>query len=422
MQDGLRFSLVLVDGDGQQVSPTEVDSGSVVSQLAASPQEFLDLAELVLGQATALRAAAVVAMSLDEPYGADAVIEELMVARQISKRSAQYLWGSSVGLMDHPAVWQALMAGDVDVGRARVITQVLGLIPLSLEDGSPNPDYEALCGEVIATGLAQAGQQTAGRLRRTLERILQRHDPDTLRRKRRKRRKGLRERGVWVDHRDDGTADFSARLASEDAEALYAAIRSQAMATESDSETGFDERMAAALMELVLPSTGPNRARIQVNVNVTIPVESLADLTDEPGTVSGYGVLPAEVARRLAAGDARWRGVLTTTRSGQALEVGRYHYRPSSALSRFVRIRDGSCRFPGCAVPATECDLDHLIPFPRGLTTEGNLHALCRSHHRMKHDGRWVVDGLPDGGLRWRSPLGSEATTYPAVDEYREAA
>lgn len=419
MSKEVRIALVMVDADGQPLQPMEVDCESVVAAAARSPREFLDAAEKALGQATALRAAAVQAMSADEPYGADGVIAELMVARLISKRSAAHLWGSSVGLTDRPRVWQALLAGEVDVGRARVITDVAGLVPLSLADGAPNPDYEALCEEVVTTGLAKAGQQTAGRLRRTLERILRRHDPDALVRK---RRKGLRERGVWVDHRDDGTADFSARLASEDAEALYAAIRKHALAAESESEVSFDERMAGALMELVLPSTGSNRARIQVSVNVTIPVDSLAGLSDMPGEVSGYGVLPAEVARRLAAGDARWRGVLTNAHSGEVFDSGRYHYRPSAALDRQVRIRDGSCRFPGCAVPAKECDLDHLVPFPVGPTEAANLHALCRRHHRMKHDGRWRVDALPDGGLRWCSPLGSAAITYPVGVETRAVA
>ena len=39
-------------------------------------------------------------------------------------------------------------------------------------------------------------------------------------------------------------------------------------------------------------------------------------------------------------------------------------YRPSTALDEFVRIRDLTCRFPGCDRPAEYCDLDHTMPWP----------------------------------------------------------
>ena len=140
---------------------------------------------------------------------------------------------------------------------------------------------------------------------------------------------------------------------------------------------------------------------------MTIPIDSLAGLSDTPGTLSGYGVLPADLVRRLAAGDTRWRHILTDRATGAVLDVGTWSYRPPSALDRHVRTRDVTCRFPGCTVPARECDLDHLIPFPQGPTNAANLHALCRRHHQLKHDDHWTVEPLPNSGLRWTSPLGN---------------
>ncbi len=61
-------------------------------------------------------------------------------------------------------------------------------------------------------------------------------------------------------------------------------------------------------------------------------------------------------------------------------------YQPSAAVERAVRLRDLTCRFPGCDRPAVVCDLDHTIPFnhadPRngGLTVPWNLKCLCRHH------------------------------------------
>ena len=85
-------------------------------------------------------------------------------------------------------------------------------------------------------------------------------------------------------------------------------------------------------------------------------------------------------------------------------------------FNRHVRTRDVTCRFPGCTVPARECDLDHLIPFPQGPTNAANLHALCRRHHQLKHDDNWTVEPLPNSGLRWTSPLGTTRDTWPDPD------
>jgi hypothetical protein len=163
------------------------------------------------------------------------------------------------------------------------------------------------------------------------------------------------------------------------------------------------------------PGSGRGRGRVTVStqINVTIPIDSLAGLADTPGTLSGYGVLPADLVRRLAAGDTRWRHILTDRATGAVLDVGTWSYRPPSALDRHVRTRDVTCRFPGCTVPARECDLDHLIPFPQGPTNAANLHALCRRHHQLKHDDHWTVQPLPNSGLRWTSPLGTTRDTWP---------
>ena len=117
---------------------------------------------------------------------------------------------------------------------------------------------------------------------------------------------------------------------------------------------------------------------------------------------------------------AAWRHVLTDRATGALLDVGSWSYRPPAALARHVRTRDVTCRFPGCSVPARDCDLDHLIPFPVGPTSADNLHALCRRHHRLKHDDNWAVQALPDHGLRWTSPLGTTRDTWPDADHAHE--
>jgi hypothetical protein len=346
-------------------------------------------------------------------------------------------------------VWAALSRGLIDLTRAGILAQALVEIPFVDADGLERPTYAAERAELLADGLAYAEDHTARRLELYLQRRLtQLGCGDRPKR----RRKALAERGVWVSHLGDGTADLVARLASADAERVYATIRATALADRNGDPSHDAEQpreplglwMAAAVVDLVLGPAGPRSLRPRLDrssrppdgsdaaerepdtpsrtarartvdtvINVTIPVDSLAGLRDAPASIGGFGVLPAEDARRLAAGDARWRHILTCRTTGAVLDVGTLSYRPPAALDRHVRLRDGTCRFPGCEVPARECDLDHLIPFPLGPTSAENLHCLCRRHHGLKHEGGWRVEATPDQGLRWRSPQGATATTYP---------
>ncbi|GLB63108.1 hypothetical protein NCCP2495_09860 [Dietzia sp. NCCP-2495] len=95
-------------------------------------------------------------------------------------------------------------------------------------------------------------------------------------------------------------------------------------------------------------------------------------------------------------------------------------YRPRAELARRIRLRDGTCRHPGCTVSAESCDLDHCVPFnhddPKsgGLTVESNLGALCRRHHRFKTFAGWRYEMSPDGTLVITCPDGTTMVTRPS--------
>jgi hypothetical protein len=149
-------------------------------------------------------------------------------------------------------------------------------------------------------------------------------------------------------------------------------------------------------------------------VHVTVPVATALGMGDQPGELAGYGPVPASMARRLA-GTASWRKVTVDPMTGAVSGIERTPYTPSAALADLVRIRDATCRFPGCRQPARRCDLDHIVPWPDGPTTAGNLAALCRHHHRLKHQTRWTVRAGPGGDLLWTSPAGQQYSTSPAA-------
>jgi hypothetical protein len=146
--------------------------------------------------------------------------------------------------------------------------------------------------------------------------------------------------------------------------------------------------------------------RRPVSVSLTIDLPTLLGLAENPGQLQGYGAIPANVARELAA-DGKWRRFITDPTSGELLDCGRETYLPPQHLVDFLMARDRTCRFPGCAQPAHRTDIDHAIPWDEGgETSRENLGLLCRRHHQMKTHGGWKLNSFKDGSCEWISPRG----------------
>lgn len=129
------------------------------------------------------------------------------------------------------------------------------------------------------------------------------------------------------------------------------------------------------------------------------------------GVIIGGPILPGPVVARAALTAT----IVPIIHPGNAPPEPRYT--PSAALADFVRSRDLTCRFPGCNVPATECDIDHTIPYPIGPTQASNLKCVCRNNHLLKTfwGGAvgWRDRQRPDGTVIWTAPGGQTYTTHP---------
>ncbi|HEY3261703.1 MAG TPA: HNH endonuclease signature motif containing protein, partial [Pseudonocardiaceae bacterium] len=71
------------------------------------------------------------------------------------------------------------------------------------------------------------------------------------------------------------------------------------------------------------------------------------------------------------------------------------------AIRRAIELRDRSCRYAGCEVPAQHCDIHHKLPWAVGGPTDYHNGVLaCRHHHTQAHkyhptfraDGRFTVN------------------------------
>ena len=163
--------------------------------------------------------------------------------------------------------------------------------------------------------------------------------------------------------------------------------------------------LSAALSDS-LETVKPHRRPVTVNVTIDLP--TLLGLAENPGQLSGYGAIPASVARELAS-DATWKRFITDPQTGNLLDYGREKYEPPQALVDFLLARDRTCRFPGCRQPATRSDIDHAHSWDSGGETNiENLGLLCRRHHRLKTHGRWGLVSNEDGSCEWTSPVGKK--------------
>lgn len=160
------------------------------------------------------------------------------------------------------------------------------------------------------------------------------------------------------------------------------------------------------------------QAHIRATVQLTVPVLSLLGVTEEPGNLDGYGPIDPDTAARLAVTAPTMTRILTHPETGAILSVGREQYRVPAELQRAVRLRDTTCRAPGCGRRARRCDLDHTTAWQHGGTTAvDNLACLCRHHHRLKHQPGWQLEQGHAGTLNWTTPDGRQYETRPELVE-----
>ncbi|WP_341395607.1 HNH endonuclease signature motif containing protein, partial [Arthrobacter sp. G119Y2] len=92
-------------------------------------------------------------------------------------------------------------------------------------------------------------------------------------------------------------------------------------------------------------------------------------------------------------------------------------------LKQLLRVRDGTCRFPGCRTNAVISEIDHTKPWAQGGPTDhDNLEHLCRRHHMFKTKGFWKACQPSPGIIEWTSPGGRKYRTEPRLALARDTA
>lgn len=332
-----------------------------------------------------------------------------------------------------PDVHAALRAGQIDIPRARVFCDVLSVLP------------DEVARESAAQVLPFAEGLTTGQLRARLQRLVITIDPDAARKR---RDKSVVDRRLDHGLLPEGTAHLGGtNLPAERAAAATARIDAIARAARrGGDERTLEQLRADAFLDLLegintaaapptpagtadATGTGDRSAAapasasadtapspVRGGVELTVPLSTLAGLTELPGDLAGWGPVIADIARQVAEQQrkSRWR---FTVHDRNTIYTGVTRRRPTADLVDLVTARDRTCRAPGCRVPAHRADIDHIKDWALGgPTEEENLGTLCRHDHTVKHHGHWKYRQIAPGVYQWRTALGH---TYLVAPEPR---
>lgn len=200
--------------------------------------------------------------------------------------------------------------------------------------------------------------------------------------------------------------------------ALEMATEKQYEGAESESEP-ISNRRADALAEVAEtymnsePAPNATADRYQVVVHVS------AETSMEYPHIEDGPHVSAETSRRIAC-DCSVLGI-REDENGEPFSIGRKTRSIPPAMRRALRIRDGSCRFPGCTYDKF-VDGHHIHHWADGGETSlDNLVLLCRHHHHLVHEGGFTCEKTNDGEILFQDqqqePL-PEWSVLPTIGDH----
>ena len=391
------------------IRETQAESARVAARLAEQVDEARRYAEAAAREAArdgtsappgAPRARWDAAMVAEREF-----VTELACTLRLPVRSAETLITESRTLMHElPATRAALQDGAITYRHAQAILNQAWSLPV-----------EALTGFEEAL-LEFAPHLTVSNLKHRARVMRERLHPASIKAR---HQKSVADRKVIFEPEVDGMASLYWYDTAEKVKAGYDRISVMGLSLQSpDEHRTLTQLRADTFADLILDgvtAAGLGKG-IRGSVHVTVPVMTLLGHSEEPGHLEGYGPIDPDTAREIAARAPSFIRLLTHPETGVVLSVGRTRYKVPKDLRRYLRVRDETCRWPGCRRAAAHSDLDHTLDWQfEGLTAHDNLAHLCPADHALKSETRWSYVHLPDGTLKWTSPTGRTFLSEPAT-------
>jgi hypothetical protein len=315
------------------------------------------------------------------------VASEIALARRDSPaRGGRHLGFAKALVYEMPHTLAALESGVLSEWRATLIVRESACLDID--------DRRALDAELCSDPAALDGMGDT-RVAATAKAIAYRLDPHAVVDR---AAKAETERTVTIRPAPDTMTYLTALLPVAQGVSVYAALRRAA-------DTTFDDRSRGQVMAdtLVERATGRSAAAVTpIAVNLVLSDRTLLSGDTTPANVSGYGPIPAEVARGLvsaAATDSRSRATLRRLyahpRSGALVAMESRARRFPRGLATFIGLRDQRCRTPYCDAPIRH--RDHATPHARGGPTAiANGLGLCERCNYVKETAGWYISTHTD--------------------------
>ena len=333
-------------------------------------------------------------------FGLDAAAMEVQAALRLTRRMAE-IEIDFAHVLKHrlPAVGRSLWSGEIDVRRARVMV-----------NGTSHLD-EGHARQVVEKVISRAPQLTTGELRAKVQKLCLETEPEAAKKRYESAVEGRR---LASEPTVDGTANIIlADIAPDKASAALERINSIAKTLHVQGETRSMDQLRADIALDLLSGNSAHQSRRKGTVNLHVDLETLTGLADRAGELAGFGPVIADIARQVTEQQesSEWRFRVTDPETGMPIHFGTTKRRPNTSQHRYVELRDLACFFPGCRMPANECDIDHTKPWAKtGRTNVTDLSPGCRHHHVGRHRYQWTYRRIAGGDYLWTSPLGHRYT------------
>lgn len=382
---------------GARDSVTHDPVGRTGAEIAALGEQdviaMLAAAREVRARADAAEAHALV--RLDRLRGRDRyVADEAALELRVSRRAAQQRLARAHALTERmPRLLELMESGEIEGFPAGKVTDVTA----ALDNDAAREVDQQLAGK-LESGRVTLTDPVA--VVRAARRLVEKIDPNGQAERARRARAGRRVELLPGEH---AMSTLSGELPAELAAAAYDRIDGMARTLrQRGEERTLDQLRADVYTDLLLGNDpGVAAPEASATVFVHLPADTALLMNDSGCELSGYGPIPAAVAREIMTNSSSaWRKVLTDPATGTPQNLGRHRRKPSAFIRDLVAVRDRECSVPGCHRPAQRADFDHLHEWAAGGSTGvDNAAATCERDHYRKDAPGWFYQYEPGRGL-----------------------
>ena len=275
-----------------------------------------------------------------------AFISEIAAALHVPDRTAERLIHTSQTLVNQlPATLLALGEGRLSFRHAQILVDnSYGLEPRSVR-------------ELETRMLPVAQKNTPSRFEQSVRRTRERLNPESMVER---QVRAVDERGTELIPEQDGMVFAGAHIPAVAGIAIDNRLTEIARSHQSEKEPRTLAQLKADIfVDILLDVDGQvgtkaghganpiDRYRsIRPTVLVTVPAMTMLRRSTEPGNIEGYGPIDPATAREIASFSRTMRRLIADPVTGIVLSLDRGRYRIPKDLRTWLRVRDGTCRFP----------------------------------------------------------------------------